>query len=263
MKKIIKKIINFFGYNISPLEQKLIKKHNIFVKDEQILNVIENFKTITTNHFENFNLNSKHLNTIYATKYVLENNIKGDFVECGVYKGFMVGLIIETIKIFGTKKDFERKIFLYDTFTGMTNPSEYDFKPGKLSIENNYKRQDEYQRDGYNLRCYYPLDLVQKYLNEFKYDNLEYIKGDVMETIPNNHHKNEKISLLRLDTDFYNSTKHELEYLYSLVSEKGVVISDDYGTWAGAKKACDEFFEMKKIKPLQIATPNSDFVWIK
>ena len=68
------------------------------------------------------------------------------------------------------------------------------------------------------------------------------------ETIPT--HIPHAISLLRLDTDWYESTKHELTHLFPLLSPGGVIIIDDYGHWQGAKKAVDEYFEENKIKIL-------------
>ena len=56
-----------------------------------------------------------------------------------------------------------------------------------------------------------------------------------------------EIALLRLDTDWYKSTQHELIHLYPLLVGSGVLIIDDYGHWQGAKKAVDEYFSDKKI----------------
>ena len=257
-KNIFRKIFNRFGYEI--LEQKKVP---FKINDDDVNNIIEDYLVKTRKIFPNSNINTKHINTIYASKYILENNIPGDFVECGVFRGFNVALMILAIKYFGNESDYNRKIYLYDTFIGMTNPTKYDYKKNRLSYQENIERQEKFQKKDLNLRCYYPIDGVKEYLDMFDYKNLVYIKGDVMDTIPNNHHDQGKISFLRLDTDFYLSTKHELEHLYDLVNSGGVIISDDYNTWEGAKKACDEFFDKNKYKPLYIYTPNSDYVWIK
>ena len=66
------------------------------------------------------------------------------------------------------------------------------------------------------------------------------------DTIPKN--SPEKISILRLDTDWYESTKHELEYLFPRLSSGGILIIDDYGHFKGAKKAVDEYFTKNKIQ---------------
>ena len=58
----------------------------------------------------------------------------------------------------------------------------------------------------------------------------------------------DKIALLRLDTDWYESTKHELLHLYPILAMHGLLILDDYGIWAGCQKAVDEYFSERKIK---------------
>lgn len=81
-------------------------------------------------------------------------------------------------------------------------------------------------------------------------DKFIFVKGDVTQTLLNKSNLPKKISVLRLDTDFYESTRIELDILYPLLSPKGVLIIDDYGSWTGSKKAVDEYFKMKDFKPL-------------
>lgn len=71
------------------------------------------------------------------------------------------------------------------------------------------------------------------------------LKGKVEDTIPNV--LPDTISLLRLDTDWYESTKHELTYLYPKLTKKGILLIDDYGYWQGSKKAVDEYIEEEKL----------------
>ena len=78
-------------------------------------------------------------------------------------------------------------------------------------------------------------------------NDIYFIKGKVEETLNVKQNIPDKISLLRLDTDWYSSTKKELEVLYEKVSPGGVIIIDDYGHWGGAKKAVDEFFKGKYV----------------
>ena len=113
--------------------------------------------------------------------------------------------MICAIKHFGDQNALKRKIFLYDTFKGMTIPSKYDYKKDKLNYLENLEKQKKSQKITYNTRCYYPLEGVKEYLSHFEYENLIYIEGDVMKTIPNDFHSKRKIALLRLDTDFYES----------------------------------------------------------
>ena len=81
-------------------------------------------------------------------------------------------------------------------------------------------------------------------------ESIKFIKGDISDTLKSVENIPDVISVLRLDTDWYESTKVELEVLYPNLSEKGVIILDDYGHWEGSRKAVDEYFSSKKYKPL-------------
>jgi hypothetical protein len=184
--------------------------------------------------------------SLYSSiKYVVKAKIPGDFVECGVWKG---GNIMLMAHILNNLKVYNKKIFLYDTFTGMTKPSKIDLKiRDSFCALDKWKR---YQKKGYNSWCYASLKEVQNNTFSVGYPkkNLIFVKGKVEDTIPKIIPK--KISILRLDTDFYSSTKHELIHLFPRLSKGGVLIIDDYGYWAGAKKAVDEYFEKNKISIL-------------
>ena len=258
IKKIIKKLISSFGYSIG----KIPNAANIHTRNEDVDKIVDLFMEKTIKFFPKININYKHINTIYASKFVIQNSIDGDFVECGVFKGFNIALMISSIKVLGSKKDLERKIYLYDTFTGMTKPTVFDYKKN-LNYNENILRHFDNQKNGYNNRCYHPIDKVKEYLNSFNYPNLKYVRGDVMETLPNDYHTKSRISLLRLDTDFYLSTMHELDNLYKHVNKNGVIICDYFNSWEGQKKACNEFFSKINYFPLYTYTPKSDFMWIK
>ena len=73
------------------------------------------------------------------------------------------------------------------------------------------------------------------------------IKGMVEQTIP--HDAPDQIALLRLDTDWYESTAHELKHLYPRLANRGIMIIDDYGHWQGARMAVDEFIQAQDFKP--------------
>ena len=78
-------------------------------------------------------------------------------------------------------------------------------------------------------------------------ERIKFVKGPVEETIPEKSPK-DAIALLRLDTDWYESTRHELIHLFPKLSPCGVLILDDYGHWEGAKKAVDEYFSGLKSR---------------
>jgi O-methyltransferase len=105
-------------------------------------------------------------------------------------------------------------------------------------------REDEW------IWCNAPMEGVQNVMSKTGYDRdkIHFVQGKVEDTLPSN--SPEKIALLRLDTDWYESTRHELIHLFPLLSIDGVIIIDDYGYWQGAKKAVDEYFEEHNIKIL-------------
>src|SRR5262249_10159363 len=130
------------------------------------------------------------------------------------------------------------QLYLYDTFEGMTKPTELDKSYDGAAASDQLKSVPE--RTG--VWCYAQLDEVRANLLSTSYptEHLHFIRGRVEDTIPTQVPP--QIALLRLDTDWYESTRHELEHLYPLLSHGGVIIIDDYGHWQGAKKATDEFF---------------------
>ena len=194
-----------------------------------------------------------------AVNYIIKNNIEGDFIECGVLKGSNEIIMIKELQ----KNNQEKNIWMYDTFDGMTSPSEFDWI---RNDKNSFHKNDtdvmmnneecknffkEQQKDGYNKWCYCSLDKVKKTLSQFNYNEnlLHYIKGNVCQTLLDEKNLPNKISLLRLDTDFYDSSKVELEVLYPRLVKGGVLILDDYYLWEGQRKATDDYFEKIGFKP--------------
>jgi hypothetical protein len=98
--------------------------------------------------------------------------------------------------------------------------------------------------------CYASLDSVKSLLqtSKFSQDQVNYVIGDILKTLTDSNNIPDKISLLRLDTDWYQSTKIELDVLYPNLSVNGVLIVDDYGHWQGSKKAVDEYFSNSDIE---------------
>ncbi len=168
-----------------------------------------------------------------AVDYIVTNNIKGDFVECGVWKGGSCMLIALMLKDAGIE---DRKIWLYDTFSGMAEPGGNDGK------NESHEWQKKKISEKVNEWCLADIKEVEDNMRSTLYprDNILLIKGKVEDTIPSNSPG--RIALLRLDTDWYESTKHELTYLFPLLEKKGILIIDDYGTWEGARKAVEEYF---------------------
>lgn len=180
-----------------------------------------------------------------AVNYVCQNNIPGDFVECGVWKGGSSMMIAETLKL---NNITDRKIFLYDTFEGMSEPTENDKDYRGQSADGLLQRDSKEVQD--SVWCYSPLEEVKTNMKSTNYPDAQivFVKGKVEETIPKTIPS--IIALLRLDTDWYESTKHELIHLFPLLKQQGVIIIDDYGYWEGCRKAVDEYFNQNKIQIL-------------
>ncbi|WP_436485287.1 TylF/MycF/NovP-related O-methyltransferase [Chitinophaga sp. ARDCPP14] len=174
---------------------------------------------------------------IEAVKYIHKYKIQGDIVECGVWKGGSMLAIAETLK---AVNDTDRELFLYDTFEGMSAPSAED------ETFNGEDASDLLQQDQAKkglIWAYSALDTVKQTmgLSQYNPEKINYIAGKVEDTIP--ARMPQKIALLRLDTDWYESTKHELIHLFPLLQRGGILIIDDYGFWKGARKAVDEYFD--------------------
>jgi hypothetical protein len=173
---------------------------------------------------------------VKAVQYVCDRNLPGDFVECGVWRG---GSSMAAALAFKSRGQ-ARTLWLYDTYEGMPEPRNEDRKIGGGEAKATY---DEKRDGAFSDWCRASLEDVQANLAATGYRDVRYVQGMVEATLPET--KPAAISILRLDTDFYASTKAELEILWPLLSPGGVLILDDYGSWGGAKQAVDEFFADK------------------
>jgi len=186
-----------------------------------------------------------------AITYILKNNIEGAIIECGVDGGNFEHVWINELM----KHNMVRDIYLYDTFEGLVKPSEYDYTCDNATLYSMNKDEvlQMWSRQQINETtngwCYTPLETVQKRLRSTGYseDKLHYVVGNVMDTLKDTSTIPEKIAVLRLDTDWYESSKYELEQMYDRVVQGGVIIFDDYYHWDGQRRATDDFFKSKHI----------------
>lgn len=180
-----------------------------------------------------------------AVEYLSIAQVAGDFVECGVWRGGSMMCAALTLL---QAEDTSRRLYLYDTFEGMVPPgtADVDFTGQAATAQLSAEQRTE---DSY-IWAYATLGAVRQNMASTGYpeDRISYVRGSVEQTIPGT--VPDKIALLRLDTDWYASTRHELDYLFPRLVRGGVLIIDDYGHWQGARRAVDEYFAASDVKVL-------------
>lgn len=172
---------------------------------------------------------------------IADENVEGDYIECGTYRGGLSALMLDQL----IYRKLDKKLWIYDTFQGMSEPTDLDIS---VKDENAKTSFDVLKNEttGCADWCKATIDIVESTLNIVTNDFRNYTKfiiGKVEDTLINDANVPKTISLMRLDTDWYDSTKIELETLYHRLSINGYVIIDDYGYWKGQKLATDEFFD--------------------
>lgn len=234
--RFINKILRKFNYSL--IKEAPVQEINDMLTEKDFMKLYGQVKPYTMTSLE-------RIFSLYTSvQYVLRNNIPGSFVECGVWKGGSSMTIALCLLANGST---DRDIYMYDTFEGMPEPTERDVdifenKADEL-LNKSIKEKDP-------VWCYSTLEEVKINLLKTNYppERMHFIKGKVEDTIPGTVPP--AISLLRLDTDWYESTRHELQHLFPLLEPKGVLILDDYGHWQGARKAVDEYLQENKIAVL-------------
>ena len=171
---------------------------------------------------------------ITATRHLSRHGVAGDVVECGVWRGGSMHAVARTLDALG---DHSRDLYLFDTFEGMPPPSEKDVRLDGRTAQDLLDAGTKTQ----TIWAYASLEDVQAGFRDVPYpsERVHFIPGKVEDTVP--EQVPDKIALLRLDTDWYESTRHELEHLYPRLVSGGVLIIDDYGWWQGSRQATEEF----------------------
>ena len=264
IKHLTQSFLNFFGYKIVKLksENGLVYGHDDENEAKSAIKIVDKYTMITY----------PRLVSLYGlAKYCEINRLEGSFVECGVWKGGAMGLMAIVNMEHGVKR---RKLHLFDVFDDICEPDDKldgqqaidDIKKyggpnagtnGKLkSIKGGY---DAFGGHGTIEGNKILLETIIGYNREY----IKYHKGWFQDTLPDDVHKIDKIALLRLDGDWYSSTKICLDYLYDKVINGGIVIVDDYGHSEGCKKAVDQFLTENNI---QVYLNHDDYscrYWIK
>jgi O-methyltransferase len=190
---------------------------------------------------------------IDAVRYCVARGVEGAFAECGVWRGGSVLAMVLTLRDLGVT---DRDIYLYDTFEGMTRPTEvdvsrYDLSGGRPTEAVGCSALAEWeaaQERGLALweGLFGPESFSEEGVREtlsrtgYPDERLHFVRGPVEETLPDRAPS--ELALLRLDTDWYESTHHELLHLYPRLVRGGVFLVDDYGHWEGSRRAVDEYF---------------------
>jgi O-methyltransferase len=234
MKRIIRKILHQFNYDIIKVNRS---DSNIPSDFEDIHKQI--YKKVKNNTMTS---PERIYSLIEAVKYIERNDIPGDIIECGVWKGGSMMAVAETLMRLNSAN---RSLYLYDTYEGMSEPTEYDKTWYGESASALLTSESDKEKN--LVWAYSALEVVQRGMASTGYpsDKIQYVKGKVEETIPTTIPQT--IAILRLDTDWYESTYHELIHLFPLLNKGGVLILDDYGHWQGARKAVDEYIQQHAV----------------
>ena len=196
---------------------------------------------------------------LQAVNYIVDQPVEGDFVECGVWRG---GSVMAMALHLQQRSAATRRLWLYDTYEGMTAPTEADVE-ATTGVTARELLQSTEVADGNNVWCVAGRDDVEANLRTTGYPmgNFTLVEGDVAVTLRGS--VPEQLSILRLDTDWYESTVACLEVLYPRLVIGGVCILDDYGHWLGARSAVDEYFATLGSRPYMHPIDYSGRVFIK
>lgn len=229
MKRLIRKAINVFGYDLIRHQPSSTSGYPADITTSEI-EILKRVAPYTMTSIE------RQVALIQAVRYIVRNGVPGCIVECGVWRG---GSAMAAALALMQEGDASRNLYLFDTYEGMTAPQDID-RNAEGNLASASLAQDR-RKDG-PFWCVADIDDVRENLGSIGYplECIKLVKGPVEVTIPANSPP-EQIALLRLDTDWYESTKHELVHLFPLVSAGGIVIIDDYGYWQGSRAAVDEF----------------------
>jgi hypothetical protein len=233
MKTLIKKVFNSIGFDVVARNSS---KDSLFENFPDLSDAER--KTVSTVKPYTMTSVERIVCLINAVSFIADNKIAGDIAECGVWRGGSMMTVALTLL---AHNDTSRELYLYDTFEGMSEPTDFDKSIDGVSA----KSQMEQEAGKW---CYASIEDVRENILSTGYpeNKIFLVKGKVEDTIPKTAPAN--LSLLRLDTDWYESTKHELTHLYPRLSPEGILVIDDYGHWQGARRAVDEYFAEQKRK---------------
>ena len=223
----------------------VLKKKNYLNRFESIPSLdIEQKKILSVT--SKFSMTSKirQHTLINLLNYIFKKKIDGDLVECGTWLGGNLIIFDKLRKKYRSNK----KIYGYDTFEGFPEPGHRDITVDNNSMKDRYEKY-KIKKDSSNWN-YCSLDDVKKNFQDYKIDieNLKLIKGKVENTLLDPKNIPDQISILKLDTCLYESTKTELEILFPRLQKGGILIIDNYSNFNGVKEAVIKYFEKKNFE---------------
>jgi O-methyltransferase len=235
--KAVHRIASSFGYDLTR-RVPLADRADLDDIEKHVLREVNGY-TLTSE--------ARILALVRAVRYIARSAVPGALVECGVWRG---GSMLAAALALRAEGDTARDLFLFDTFDGMSEPTEADRdlagKSARELLDSTPKSSEVW--------CYADLADVTRTMAKANYpaNRIHFVKGKVEATIP--HADVGAIALLRLDTDWYESTAHEFKHLYAKLAVGGVLVIDDYGHWQGARKATDEFLSQQSTAPILLNT---------
>ena len=233
VKDIVKGIVHRTGFDIVRYQthKKPVNLEDLTDREIEIVESVRPY-TITGDQRVAALMNS--------VRYITEHKIPGNIAECGVWRG---GSMMAVARALMFHDDSTRHLYLYDTFEGMSEPTEHDKRWSGEAAKLLLAREPV----GTGVWSLASIEDVRTNMLSTGYpeEKVHFIKGKVEETLPSV--LPDRLALLRLDTDWYESTKHELIHLFPLLDSRGLLIIDDYGHWQGVRKAIDEYFSEHKL----------------
>ena len=249
MIKLLNKIAGRFSLRLVPLEKELAPD---MAGDREFMEVYQACRKFTMTSPERL------FSLCQSMRYLAENRIAGDIAECGEWKGGSSMFIAMMAIRLGLQ---DRQLWLYDTFEGMSEPGEEDRDHSGVPAKQQLDQADRNVSE--SVWCFSSIDEVKANMASTGYEmsQVHFVQGKVEDSIPATLPG--ALALLRLDTDWYASTYHELVHLFPILNEKGVLIIDDFGHWEGAKRAVLQYFEERGQHPLLHRIDETGRIFIK
>ena len=233
LRRSVQRLVNGFGYEIVR-NQSAREQTQLQSIDPEFIELYENCQAFSS-------LGIGRLTDLYmAASYVIDRGVPGDCVECGVGMGGVGSLWASVL----ARASQDRGLYLFDTYEGAPSPGAFDEFSGSSESARERWRRIKNQTDWTEFTVESIKSLIAA--SGFPAEQVHLVPGLVQDTIP--EHAPEQISLLHLDTNYYDSTIHELRNLLPRLSKFGVLAIDDYGNLPGVKKAVDEYVADTNMK---------------